>query len=229
MEVRYFCDNTLEARLPDLAYNDLRDMLPHVGRKELLSMKKLLPDLRPFLCAAQDDISVTVYRNGVYRYQEQGRGTLYSVSLAGRLMERNYASSEEMALTQERLWLQRCQWYWPLIIAGQVRLFSNANKRQYTIRKEVKEKAALDPDAGVSPDCADTVHQRLEEEELWAKLNAAWQTLTVREAQVLYLTLWRKMTQNRVGEKFGILQPSVSVAFKRGIAVLRRAVMEPET
>ena len=225
MEVRYFCDNTLEARLPDLTYNDLRDMLPHVGRKELLSMKKLLVDLRPFLCAAQDDISVTVYRNGVYRYQEQGRGTLYSVSLAGRLMERNYASSEEMDLTQERLSLQRCQWYWPLIIAGQVRLFSNANKRQYTIRKEVKEKAALDPNARIVPDCAETVHQRMEEEELWAKLNAVWQTLTAREAQVLYLTLWRNLTQKQAGQELGIVQPRVCAASKQGIARLRRIMI----
>ena len=231
MEINYVYDHNLAARLPDLTYTDLRDMLPGVSRNALPRLKVLLPDFRdtPFLSATQEDISIAVYRNGVYLYEEHGAETMYSVSLAGKLMNRDYASAGDLDQTGERLLLSHCQWYWPLMIAGQTRLFANSGKRQYKIRNRLEKRAELYPDEWIAPDCAEIVHERMEERKLREALEAAWNTLPPREMEILYLTVVRNMTQTRAGEELRITQSSVSITAGRGIARLRRTMTEPTT
>lgn len=232
MEIRYIYDENLAARLPDLTYTDLRDMLPSVCRKDLARMKKLIPISQPLLAVSQGDVSVTVYRTGMYTYEEANAETAYSVTLAGSLMLDGYEPVKNMDLTDERNLFLRCQWYWPLVIAGQNRLATNSDKNQHRIVKRVKQYAERTPEDWYVPDAAVTVHDRMDRLERLEHLALAWEHLPQREQDVLYLfvsevetdTKMRSMTQTEIGRELGIAQSTVSETIRRGIVHLRSAM-----
>ena len=236
MEIRYICDNALEARLSDLTYNDLREMLPHVKRVELLSLQKLIPVFQPLLSVYEGDIAITVYRNGVYLYTEAASETVYSVSLAGQLMNFGYTSVEEMDLIEERKELFRCQWYWPLVIAGQFRLVSNGDKRQAKIAKRLAKYAAVDADEAAGDPGVISVNQ-MERQDQMMRLSAAWKTLSQKEQDSVYLSLkevdtaagTKCLTQAEIGRMLGLPQTTVSDAIKRGIGHLREKMLNANT
>ena len=173
MEIRYIYDESLAARLPELTYTDLRDMLPSVSRKDLARMKKLIPVSQPLLAVTQEDVSVTVYRTGMYTYVEANAETAYSVSLAGSLMFDGYEPVKNMDLTDEKEQLLLCQWYWPLVIAGQNRLAANSDKNQHRIVKRMKQYAERYPEDWCVPDAAVTAHDRMDRLESLKRLALA--------------------------------------------------------
>ena len=229
MEIRYIYDENLAARLPDLTYTDLRDMLPSVSRKNLARMKKLIPISQPLLAVTQEDVSVTVYRTGMYTYVEANAETAYSVSLAGSLMFNGYESVKNMDLTDEKEQFLRCQWYWPLVVAGQNRLAANGDKNQHRIVKRMKQYAERYPEDWYVPDAAVTAHDRMDRLESLERLALAWKRIPQREQEVLYLfvseveteTKMRSMTQKEIGQELGIAQSTVSDTIRRGIVHLR--------
>lgn len=237
MEIRYIYDESLTARLPGLTYIDLRDMLPRVGKKFLRRMEGLIPISQPLFSAGQEDITVTVYRTGMYVYEESGAKTTYSVALAGGLMNDGYASVRNMDLTDEREQCLHCQWYWPLMIAGQNRMAMNSDKSQNKIVKRMRMRIERRPEEWYIPDAAETAHDRMETREKLERLAAAWTRLPQRERDVLTRsvavveteTKLRRVTQVEIGRELGIAQSTVSDTIRRGVDHLRREMFGSAT
>ena len=104
-------------------------------------------------------------------------------------MNDGYASVRNMDLTDEQEQCLHCQWYWPLMIAGQNRMALNSDKSQSKIVKRMRVRVERRPEEWYVPDTAETAHDRMETREKLERLAAAWTHLPQRERDVLFRSL----------------------------------------
>lgn len=227
MEITYIHDAELASKLPGLNYDGLREMLPPVSVSALPHLKTLLTrnPLTPFLAAVDGDISVTVYSNGAYLYQEDGAATVYSVSLASGRVKDNYISVENHGKPMGdaplgRDFLSLCPWHLPLIIAGQARLAENADKRQHKIRKKLVEGKGTLPQFSEAGAFSDDWLQTEAWEGVYERLESAVRELPNREREAVRLLFRKKLTRNQVAALLNVSPQRVSAIKIRALARL---------
>ena len=154
MNSHIILDNKLDAHSDSLTYRDLCGLLPAVSELQLPSLKTVQAghyDGSIFYSGAIIDGTMTIFRQGFYLYEERAAASVCSVSTAGRLMNENYTSTtEDPALELENL--LDLPWYWPLTIAGKVRLELNRSKYDDKAAKRYMEKRRDQGLESASPD-----------------------------------------------------------------------------
>ena len=233
MKVNYIYDNALAARLPDLTYADLLNMLPRVTSRTALPVSRTLHahrEVNRFLDASDGDITITVYRDGVYLYEEQSKYTAFSVFMACECVKANYVSVQKDEGTLDREAILHCKWYLPLMIAGQTRLMENANKDQYKIRRRISLKMeSLMNLMNAHVSMGEHSEYQSEEEafrEIHKRLEAAKQSMTVREREVIYLMDELGLTRKKTALKLHVTPQSISKTRSRGLVRMRDALVK---
>ena len=219
--------NRLDAVHENLTYSALCTRLPVISKEKLPALKTVLTgvyDSDIFFSGAAADGMLTIYSAGFYLYQEQSSATVYSVSLAGSFMAADYTSlTGDSALESESI--PNLPWFWPLVIAGKIRLERNRSKRclkaeEHFIREQQNQK--IFP---VVPDFVAEAVEHSDEEEreriLSDRLKTALGALTEREQQVIALYVRDGQDRNRVAQSLHIRPVTVSNTKRRGIVRLR--------
>ena len=228
MKINYIYNTELTSKLPVLTYAELRDMLPAVKETALPHLKTMLTRINHdrFLSASGEDISITVYRDGVYLYQEQGALSVCSVSMAVERMNRDYTSLRDNGQALGMDMFPLCPWYLPLVIAGQTRLKENADKKQSKIR----ERLMKNPDMLTTevPDFAGEWFRHQEEtdsrQDARHRMEDAKKTLTEREREVVRLLFDLELTRNQTAESLNVTPQCISTLKMRALARLKAAM-----
>ena len=208
-------------------YNTLRSLLPAVSELQLPSLKTVLTGIYDdgIFCSSEGvDGTLTVYRRGFYLYAEQEAATVYSVSLAGSLMNENYTSlTTDSALEAETL--TDLPWFWPLTIAGKARLEENRVKLDDKAVKRYMKEMRNQRITSVTPDFVSEGIAIAEEEErernLRSGLETALRGLTERERQVILLYVHQNQGREHVARELRIQPTTVSNTKRRSIGKLR--------
>ena len=223
--------NRLNTASDSLTYGELRSLLPHVSEKRLPSLKFVLSGGYNDSVLFSDkvaDATLTLYSHGFYLYEERTGGTVYSTFMAGSLMNANYASlTAAPALDCESL--VNLPWFWPLTIAGKVRLERNLDKRRSKAEKRyLEEQRNLRIDS-VTPDFVSESIAIADERLLRARLEAALNALTERERQVITLYIRENQKRSQVAWELRVCPATVSNTKRRGIGKLRADMLRKET
>ena len=230
MNIIYLRDQNLAEKLPDLNYADLRDMLPVATMQSLPAPKTLYADRERnrFLAASERDIFITVYRDGAYLYEENGRYTVYSVALAEKLMEQDYTSLKNSEKALDREFFASFPWYWPLMIAGQARLAANADAAQDEIRERLRESREIRAGTTEPPRYSEEWFRFHEEKDFYRKLReeilSAVRELTKREREVVHLLYVEELTRSQTAKVMNVTPQYVSKARISAFSRIRRTL-----
>ena len=227
--------NKLDAHSDSLTYRDLRGLLPTVSELQLPSLKAVQSgryDDSIFYSGAAIDGTMTLFRQGFYLYEEQAVETVCSVSTAWSVMNENYTSTTmDPALDMEKL--MDLPWYWPLTIAGKVRLEQNRNKHDDKAWKHYQEERRNQGAGSVTPDFMSEGIAIAEEEErerdLHVRLNAALRDLTEKERQVLRMYICHDQERVHVARELRVHPTTVSHTKRRGVMKIRSSLMLRKT
>ena len=208
-------------------YSALRRLLPAVSENQLPKLRTVLTGIYDdgvFCSGKAADGTLTVYRHGFYLYAEQEAATVYSVSLAGSLMNQDYTSlTADLALDAEKL--MDLPWFWPLTIAGKIRLEENRGKNSDKAEKRYLDELRNQRIYPVTPDFVSEAVEIADAEEydrnLRDGLKIALHGLTEREQQVALLYVAQNQKREHVARDLHIQPATVSNTKSRGIGKLR--------
>ena len=225
MKINYIYGRSLAARLPGLTYIELRDMLPRVTSKEGLpaaNTRHAQRDINRFLRASDGDITITVFRDGVYLYEEGNR-------LASDLVNEDYTSVLNGEEALEREAISHCEWYLPLMIAGQARVKLNTDKDQYKIRQQIclNTDSLMDLMEGHIYMGEDSSLYQSETEILQKvreRLEAAKGVLSKRQEDVIYRMDECSLTRNQTAKELNVTPQCISKTRSRGLARMKDAL-----
>lgn len=235
MNIDMILESGLNTCSDSLTYRILRRLLPAVSELHLPSLKTVQAgryDGSVFFSGAVVDGKVTIFRQGFYLYEEQAAATVCSVSTAGSVMNENYTSAtEDPALELENL--LDLPWYWPLTIAGKVRLELNRSKHDDKALQRYMEKRRDQGLESMTPDFVTegiAVAEEVERErDLLIRLNTAVRDLTDKEQQVLWMYICQDQERTHVAQKLHIHPTTVSHTTRRGIVKIRSSLIQRKT
>ena len=212
MNVIYLRDKTLETRLNELTFGELRGMLSEIKDENRVPRPEtLVKDLRNrFLEASEDDFSIRIYTGGVCLYQENGGASAYSVSRCATLVFSSVSAEYAAEIRADDL-----PWRWPLIITGQERLWRN--------QESVEEYHTIHFEAGIpaelTPYTPDFVVETSPEEEyenyrrklrnLHDELRRVTRCMTERQKEVFFLRYGQGLKLEEIAVRLGIRRSSV--------------------
>ena len=223
MNVIYLRDKTLETRLNELTFGELRGMLSEIKDENRVPRPEtLIKNLRNrFLEASEDDFSIRIYTGGVCLYQENGGASAYSVSRCATLVFSSVSGEYAEEIRADDL-----PWRWPLIITGQERLWRNQEsvEQYHTIHFEAGIPAELTP---YTPDFVTDVSSEIENQRrrlhiLRDELPRMTRCMTERQRQVFLLRYQYGMKPGRISAYLGIGAPSVCDALRRARQKVKR-------
>ena len=227
--------NKLDAHSDSLTYRDLRGLLPAVSELQLPGLKTVRSgryDDNIFFSGAVVDGTMTIFRQGFYLYEEQAVATVCSVSAAGSVMNEN-CTSTTMDPALDMVKLMDLPWYWPLTIAGKVRLELNRDKHGDKAEKRYLEEQRNQRIYPVTPDFVLEGIAIAEEEErerdLHVRLNAALRNLTEKERQVLRMYICHDQERVHVARELRVHPTTVSHTKRRGVMKIRSSLMLRKT
>ena len=225
-------ESGLNACSDSLTYRALRGLLPAVSELQLPHLKTVQSgfyDDSIFFSGAAVDGTVTLFSQGFYLYAERTTATVCSVSAAGAVMNENYTSTtEDPALGLENL--LDLPWYWPLTIAGKVRLEQNRDKHddkaaeRYMVKQRNLRLASVTPDFAAESIAAEEEAER--ERDLLIRLDVAFRNLTDKERRVLLLYICRDQERDYVARELRIHPTTVSHTRHRGLAKVRASLTQ---
>lgn len=232
MNIDMILESGPNACFDSLTYRTLCGLLPAVSELHLPNLKTVQAghyDGSIFYSGSAVDGEVTIFRQGFYLYKERAASTVCSVSTAGSVMNENYTSAtEDPALELDKL--LDLPWYWPLTIAGKVRLELNRSKHDDKAAKRYMEKRRDQGLESMTPDFAAqdiTVTEEAERErDLLIRLNTAVRDLTDKEQRVLWMYICQNQERTHVAQKLHIQPVTVSNTKRRGIVKLRTALTQ---
>lgn len=180
----------------------------------------------PLIAVADKDFSITVYRDGVCLYQQDGKGSVCSV----RECEKIYFSSVTTPAHFTKETTASLPWYYPIFLVASEQWTENGESRAAYQEKTHYDAGSLDmlPEThanlsakrGTSGDGVDT---RIARE----RLREARKRLTGRQDQIITLYYQERLTQAEIAEALNTSQSKISISLRRAVGRLKKALAKP--